>query len=86
MPVSTRPLYAKPRGFKITEIVQEARDVKTFFFDCDWKVSPGQFVMTWLPGVDEKPFSVTYADGKRLGITVQRFGDVSAELHKLSKG
>ena len=59
---------------KITQIVNEARNVKTFMFDKNIKAEeawPGQFVIAWIPGVSEKPYSLSYNDP--MGITVKKF-------------
>ncbi|MCK4374405.1 MAG: dihydroorotate dehydrogenase electron transfer subunit [Candidatus Brocadiae bacterium] len=47
---------------------------------------PGRFFMVWLPRLDEKPYTVSYLDGERLGITVQERGPFSARLCGLAPG
>jgi dihydroorotate dehydrogenase electron transfer subunit len=59
---------------RITQIIDEARNVKTFMFDKDIEADeayPGQFVIAWIPGVSEKPYSLSY--NSPMGITVKRF-------------
>jgi|Deesub1362A_J573_1020465.scaffolds.fasta_scaffold00098_89 dihydroorotate dehydrogenase electron transfer subunit len=70
---------------KITEIIKEAEKVKTFKFDLEAKGKPGQFVMVWVPGVDEKPMSLSYPTGK-MGITVLLEGPFSKQLGRLNVG
>lgn len=48
---------------EITEIVEESKDVKTFFVDKRFDAKPGQFAMLWIPGVNEKPMSFSYRNG-----------------------
>jgi dihydroorotate dehydrogenase electron transfer subunit len=55
---------------KIIKIQEEARDIKTFFFDENFSVQPGRFVSVWIPDYGEKPFSISYENP--LGITVRR--------------
>jgi len=56
---------------RITEIRNEGKNVKTFFFDEKMHhVSPGRFVSAWIPGYGEKPFSISYDNP--LAITVKR--------------
>lgn len=55
---------------KIIEVKDEAKNVKTFFFDENFRVQPGRFVYVWIPEHGEKPFSVSYENP--LGITVRR--------------
>ena len=50
----------------IKKIVQENETTKTFIFDYSMGGKPGQFLMIWIPGVDEKPMSIAYDDGKEL--------------------
>lgn len=49
-------------------------------------IKAGQFVMLWLPGVDEKPVSVAYADTKSIELTVSAVGPWSKEIQKLQVG
>jgi dihydroorotate dehydrogenase electron transfer subunit len=70
---------------KITGIVDEARDVKTFMLDKEVRAMPGQFVMVWIPDVGEKPFSLAYSDGN-LGITALLRGPFTKKLHEMKVG
>jgi dihydroorotate dehydrogenase electron transfer subunit len=45
----------------------------------------GQFVMVWIPGVDEVPMSLSSV-GDVKSITVKAIGDATKALHALSKG
>ena len=47
-------------------------------------IQPGQLVMAWLPGVGEKPFSVSGDDP--LALTVADVGSVSHALNQLNPG
>jgi len=69
----------------ITRIVDETDVHKTFFFDVPMKATPGQFVMVWIPGVDEVPMSLSYI-GEETGITVERIGEATEALHKMKEG
>jgi dihydroorotate dehydrogenase electron transfer subunit len=70
---------------KVRDIVSECRDVKTFFFEYPMDANPGQFVMVWIPGVDEIPLSVSYLDDKK-GITVKFIGEATRAMEKLRVG
>lgn len=76
----------KPIVLEIEKIVDEAKDFKTFIFKYGLKANPGQFVMLWLPRIDEKPFSISFQDSERFGITVFKVGKFTSELFKLKKG
>jgi dihydroorotate dehydrogenase electron transfer subunit len=77
---------------RITEIVdakKENFDVKTFTFvdKLCGKAEPGQFVMVWIPGVDEIPMSLSAISSEgRTSITVHEVGDASRALNKKEKG
>ncbi len=75
-----------PDVLKIREIIEEAKDIKTFIFHHNLDAKPGQFVNVWIPQVDEKPFSVSYQDYEKFGITVSKVGPFSAKLHDLKIG
>ncbi len=53
--------------------------MKTIRFKETLIATPGQFVMVWVPGVDEFPMSVSYT-GDRCGITYQIIGDGTKAL------
>lgn len=76
----------QPTIYKIEKIVDEARDFKTFIFKGNLYAKPGQFIMVWLPGIDEKPFSISFQDDSRFGITVYELGNFTKRLFKLNTG
>jgi dihydroorotate dehydrogenase electron transfer subunit len=74
-----------PTMYKIKRIVNETYNIKTFFLDGKIGMLPGQFFMVWLPGVDEKPFTLSYV-GKSPAVTIRKHGKGTAEFHKLKVG
>jgi dihydroorotate dehydrogenase electron transfer subunit len=75
-----------PRTYRIKHIKQETEMVRTYTFDGSLGAKPGQFVMVWLPGIDENPMSVAYDDGAVTKITFFAVGDMSEELAKKQVG
>jgi len=77
------------RIVKIQEVKRESPTVKTFTFQdklCA-KAEPGQFVMVWIPGVDEIPMSLSTISQKGLAsITVANIGEATKALHQRSRG
>ncbi len=69
---------------RIRDVVEESRRVRTFVLDAKVEADPGQFVMVWLPGVDEKPMSIANPDP--LTITVARIGPFTTSLHQARVG
>jgi dihydroorotate dehydrogenase electron transfer subunit len=73
----------QPTIVKIEKIIDEAKDFKTFIFKYPLGATPGQFIMVWLPGIDEKPISISFQEPERFGITVFKVGKFTEELFKL---
>lgn len=74
-----------PTMVKIKKIFQENPYVKTFFLDKKIQSKPGQFVMVWIPGLDEKPFSLSYV-GDKTAITVEEKGKFTKTLFRMKEG
>ena len=70
----------------IADITEENANVKTFWFDFELPSKPGQFVMVWVPGVDQKPFSIAYNTGKRFGLSIFAVGPLSNKLFEMKVG
>ncbi|MBU0612902.1 dihydroorotate dehydrogenase electron transfer subunit [Patescibacteria group bacterium] len=76
----------KPLMMPITRRQKENENVDTFFFEHSINSQAGQFVMMWIPGVDEKPFSIAYDTGTELGLAVAKVGPFTEELFRLKVG
>jgi dihydroorotate dehydrogenase electron transfer subunit len=70
---------------QITDIINETKRIKTFILDLEVKAIPGQFGMLWIPGVDEKPMSLSYTNGN-MGVTILKLGPFSQKMHELKIG
>lgn len=83
-----RPLHAfeQPMMLPIADIVQETENVKTFFFNVELHSKPGQFVIMWIPRIDEKPFSIAYDENGRLGLSIAKVGRFTEKLFEYNKG
>ena len=73
-----------PAAARIVDIADESTAVRTLVLDRSLKAEPGQFVMTWLPGADEKPFSLVRADPVTL--TIARVGPFTTQIYALKVG
>src|SRR3989338_9452565 len=71
---------------RIKKIVKENELTNTYIFDYPLHGKPGQFIMMWIPGVDEKPMSVAFDDGKEFWVTVCKVGPFREALHELKEG
>ncbi|MDQ1278829.1 MAG: dihydroorotate dehydrogenase electron transfer subunit [Thermoproteota archaeon] len=75
---------SKLRMVEIKEVKDETVGMKSFlFYDELCRVAkPGQFVMVWIPGVDEVPMSLSFIDDHLLsGISVENVGAATEALH-----
>ena len=73
------------RMLRVAEHRNETPWTKTMRFKDTVDARPGQFVMVWVPGVDEFPMSISYM-GDRFGITYQIVGDGTKALSKAAEG
>lgn len=75
-----------PITYRIVSVKRETEHVTSFTFSVSFGSKPGQFVMLWLPGVDEIPMSVALDDGTKLQVTFFAVGDMTKKLAELKKG
>jgi dihydroorotate dehydrogenase electron transfer subunit len=76
------------RSTEIVQIRAESPSVKTFIIAdrlCS-KAKPGQFLMLWIPGVDEIPLSIMDAGNGLVSISVKQVGDATKHLHSMEQG
>jgi dihydroorotate dehydrogenase electron transfer subunit len=82
----------RPEVLPIKKIVKETDTIKTFVFEYDLGSKPGQFVMLWIPDVDEKPFSIAYDGGgaeagaREFWLTIAKVGPATEALFELKEG
>ncbi len=69
---------------KIAKISEENYRIKTFELDAKINAKPGQFIMVWVPGVGERPFSLLSSNP--ITLTIAKVGPVSEAIHKLKTG
>jgi len=67
---------------EVCDIKNEGTNIKTIRFKHPPTSKPGQFIMVWLPGIDEIPMSLSHANG----ITVDAVGDATNAIHALKIG
>ncbi len=70
----------------IEDVIKESKDTTTFVLPYKLNSKPGQFVMLWLPGAGEKPFSISGESEGTFTVSVCGVGPVSKEMQKLKKG
>ncbi|MFO8052039.1 MAG: dihydroorotate dehydrogenase electron transfer subunit [Thermoplasmatota archaeon] len=75
----------------VREVRQESSGIWTIMIgiravDRWMEMVPGQFVMVWIPGVDEVPMSVSHLEEGAIGITIQSIGEATNALCSLRPG
>jgi dihydroorotate dehydrogenase electron transfer subunit len=76
------------RTTRILTVKTESPTVKTFTVNdkhCA-KAKPGQFLMLWIPSVDEIPLSVSNAGNSQVSVTVKAIGEATRKLHEMKSG
>jgi dihydroorotate dehydrogenase electron transfer subunit len=77
------------RTTQIINVKNESPTVKTFTFkdkECI-KAKPGQFLMLWIPGVDEIPLSILDANKNgAVSVAVKNVGEATRALHSRKVG
>ncbi len=81
-----KTLHLEPVMMRIEEVIQESPLTRTFIFNKKLEYQPGQFIMLWIPRLDEKPFSVSYHGKDSFGITVALKGKFTRRLHEMKAG
>ena len=78
----------KIRTSEIVQVRTESPSVKTYtFIDklCS-KAKPGQFLMLWIPGIDEIPLSIMDVSNGVVSVSVKQVGDATRHLHNMAAG
>ncbi len=79
-------LMGNPMSVRVSEVVRETESVCTIFFKTEKpnrKFAPGQFLMIWIPGIDEIPMGVSLWGSKKVGVTVNPIGEATKALCSL---
>jgi dihydroorotate dehydrogenase electron transfer subunit len=82
-------LVGNPQSVRLSKIISDNEQVRTLIFPMpqgDKGVQPGQFLMIWVPGVDEIPMSVSLWNPPNAGVTVLPVGDATHALVSMSEG
>ena len=77
------------RTTSILNIEAESPTVKTLSFKDELcaKAKPGQFLMLWIPGVDEIPLSILNTEEENIiSVAVRRVGEATTALHEKKEG
>jgi dihydroorotate dehydrogenase electron transfer subunit len=76
------------RTTQVLAVKTDSPTVKTLTFKdigCA-RAQPGQFVMLWIPGVDEIPLSILDAEEDLVSTAIKKAGEATEALHKMKVG
>jgi dihydroorotate dehydrogenase electron transfer subunit len=79
----------RPISVRIVDVVEENDKTRTIKFMNpydDTKFQSGQFMMVWVPGIDEIPMSVSHWNPSEAGVTVSPIGEATNTLVSLDVG
>jgi dihydroorotate dehydrogenase electron transfer subunit len=77
--------YQSYQSFRLAQVKKENSVTNTLVFDLPVvNAQPGQFVMAWLPGIGEKPYSIFGREPFSLAVT--NVGPFSSALYNLTIG
>ncbi len=73
---------------EIESTTQETSKVRSIFFRDELcsKAKPGQFIMTWIPDVDEIPMSLSSIGSQACAMSVKNVGEATKALHQRRPG
>ena len=76
------------RTTRLLNVKTESPTVKTFTFrdSVCAKANPGQFLMLWIPGVDEIPLSIMGVEDGQVSVSVKEVGDATRHMHRMRVG
>lgn len=83
----SRTLVSRPRPVKVKEVLTEKGSVKSIFFQDQMclNASPGNFVMVWLPSIEEIPMNLSRM-GDVCSITVWPYSPGTTALCSMKDG
>ncbi len=70
----------------VLEVTEWGPGIRSLRFPKSFDASPGQFVFLWLPGVDEKPFSISALDEDGLELVLRSVGPFTRALERVRPG
>ena len=71
---------------QIKEIIRESPNTKTYVLDGKINYNPGQFIMLWLPGIDEKPLAVSNVENNQFSVTIECKGNFTNSMCHIKEG
>ena len=71
---------------RVLDVREDTADTATLWLEYAADFTPGQFIMVWIPRLDEKPYTISATEDDRVAVTVRRRGAFSARLARMQPG
>lgn len=78
--------HGRHKMIRVAQKIMESPEFATLVFNASLAFKPGQFVMVWLPGLDEKPYTISRHSKNEFAITIEAKGIFSNKAVTLEKG
>ncbi len=82
-------LMGTPATVQVSKTISENKKARTLVFElpeANHQFKPGQFLMCWIPGIDEIPMSISLWNPPEVGVTVLPVGEATSVFSALSTG
>ncbi|HCY87531.1 MAG TPA: dihydroorotate dehydrogenase electron transfer subunit [Desulfobacteraceae bacterium] len=76
----------KPVMVKVAAKQVHSPTFASLYIDFSIDFKPGQFIMVWIPGVDEKPYTISHHTPDRFAVTIEAKGRFSKKAVALEQG
>jgi dihydroorotate dehydrogenase electron transfer subunit len=74
------------KAYVIKKIRRESPKAVSLIIGGKINFKAGQFIMLWVPGLDEKPFAVSYQDKNSFGVIIEQKGAFTKKIANLKPG
>lgn len=76
---------SQPLALTVIKINQDSPNLKTYVFKHHIRAKSGQFVMVWMPGVDEVPMSIGWQTDEEFHVGIANAGDCTKAIFERIK-
>jgi dihydroorotate dehydrogenase electron transfer subunit len=74
------------KTYKIKKIIRESPKIVSLILEGKIECEPGQFIMLWLPEIDEKPFTISKIEKNSFRITIEEKGKFTKAIAGIQAG
>lgn len=75
-----------PHVYHVSRVNEEGKGMRSIFLKGKLNCKPGQFVMVWLPGVDEKPMAISWLGEEEFAFAYHTVGKFTEACNSIKPG